>query len=345
MNRTGYVRINTLILISERNTQMNLQKERILTKPAVVWLLAMLCCALWGSAVPGIKSGYSLFQISQGNFQTQILFAGSRFFLAGLLTVLIGSVTGGRLLVPHRTSFKRIGILSLFQTILQYIPFYIGLAHTTGVKSAILVGTNVFLSILIACLFFRQEKLTARKLLGSVIGFSGVVLVNLNGAGLSMDFHFLGEGMIIICSLSNAIAAALIKQYSQKDDPVMLNGYQFILGGAFLMMCGFVSGGRITHWTIPGGMVLLYLAFLSAAAYSLWSILLRYNPVSRVTVFGFMNPVFGVLLSAAILGESQQAFGLKTAAALVLVSLGIYIVNSTASWVLHKHRDSEISSR
>ncbi|MFU0832045.1 MAG: Drug/metabolite transporter superfamily permease [Oscillospiraceae bacterium] len=324
---------------------MNLQKERILTKPTVVCLLAMLCCAFWGSAVPGIKSGYRLFQISQGNFQTQILFAGSRFFLAGILTVLIGSVTARKFLVPRRASFQRIGILSLFQTILQYIPFYIGLAYASGVKASILVGTNVFLSILIACLIFHQEKLTARKLLGSIIGFSGVVLVNLNSAGLSMDFHFFGEGMILISTMSTAIAAVLIKQFSKKDDPVMLNGYQFIFGGAFLMMCGFVSGGRITHWTLAGAAVLLYLAFLSAAAYSLWSILLRYNPVSRVTVFGFMNPIFGVLLSAVILSESQQAFGLKTASALVLVSFGIYIVNRSASLFLEKRKTSKIYYR
>ncbi|XOQ43135.1 MAG: DMT family transporter [Clostridium sp.] len=324
---------------------MNLQKERILTKPAVVWLLAMLCCALWGSAFPGIKSGYQLFQISQGNFQTQILFAGSRFFLAGILTVLIASAAGGKLLLPRAASFKRIGILSLFQTILQYIPFYIGLAYASGVKASILVGTNVFLSILIACLIFHQEKLTARKLFGSVIGFSGVVLVNLSGEGFSMDFHFLGEGLILLSTVSTALAAVLIKQFSKKDDPVMLNGYQFIFGGAFLMLCGFASGGKISHWTLSGAAVLLYLAFLSAAAYSLWSILLHYNPVSRVTVFGFMNPVFGVLLSAVILQESRQAFGLKTMAALVLVSLGIYIVNRTAGPSLDHRRASKISSR
>ena len=309
---------------------MNLHKDQLLTKPIVVWLLAMCCCALWGSAFPSIKSGYFLFGIFQRDSQTQILFAGMRFFLAGVLTIFIASVAGKKLLLPHRNSWKRIGILGLFQTVLQYIPFYIGLAYASGVKASILEGTNVFLSILIACLIFHQERLTSRKLIGSMIGFSGVVLVNLSGAGFSMDFRFLGEGMILISTVSTAFAAVLIKQFSQRDNPVMLNGYQFIFGGAFLMICGFISGGRITHWTVAGGAMLLYLAFLSAVAYSLWSILLRYNSVSRVIVFGFMHPVFGVLLSALILQEGQQAFGFKTLVALVLVSAGIYIVNSVS---------------
>ncbi len=71
----------------------------------------------------------------------------------------------------------------------------------------------------------------------------------------------------------------------------------------------------------------MYMGFLSAVAYTLWGVLLKYNPVSRVTIFGFMNPMFGVLLSALLLGESGQALNLHTLAALLLVCLGIYVVN------------------
>ena len=79
----------------------------------------------------------------------------------------------------------------------------------------------------------------------------------------------------------------------------------------------------------PSGIgLLVYLALVSAVAYSLWGILLKYNPVSRVTVFGFMNPVFGVLLSALLLGETDQASGILGLLSLLLVSVGIYVVNS-----------------
>ena len=78
---------------------------------------------------------------------------------------------------------------------------------------------------------------------------------------------------------------------------------------------------------VPAVALLRYMAMISAVAYTLWGVLLKYNPVSRVSVFGFMNPVFGVLLSALILGESAQALSIYALAALVLVSLGIYVVN------------------
>ena len=51
------------------------------------------------------------------------------------------------------------------------------------------------------------------------------------------------------------------------------------------------------------------------------------NPVSRVAVFGFMNPVFGVILSAVLLGETNVVSPFLAVAALVLVSAGIVIVN------------------
>ena len=82
-----------------------------------------------------------------------------------------------------------------------------------------------------------------------------------------------------------------------------------------------------TYTGLPALALLAYLGFISAAAYSLWSLALAANPVSRVAVFGFMNPVFGVLLSAVLLGETNVVSPVVAVAALVLVSLGIVIVN------------------
>lgn len=58
-------------------------------KPAILILMALICCALWGSAFPCVKIGYQMFHIETTG--SQILFAGYRFFLAGVLTFLIGS--------------------------------------------------------------------------------------------------------------------------------------------------------------------------------------------------------------------------------------------------------------
>ena len=142
------------------------QRQEFMTKTAVVCVGALICCAFWGSAFPCIKLGYQFFQIDSTDTATQILFAGCRFAIAGLLTILFGSVLNRRWLFPKKQSWLLVVKLSLFQTILQYLFFYIGLAHTTGVKSSIIVGTNVFVSIVVASFIFRQEKMTIAKAMG-----------------------------------------------------------------------------------------------------------------------------------------------------------------------------------
>ena len=103
--------------------------------------------------------------------------------------------------------------------------------------------------------------------------------------------------------------------------------FRSCIGGVVMMMIGAVLGGHVTVTQPAALLLLLYLAIISAVAYTIWGILLKYNPVARVSVYGFMNPVFGVILSAFLLGEKNQAFGLKGLAALVLVCIGIFIVN------------------
>ena len=107
----------------------------------------------------------------------------------------------------------------------------------------------------------------------------------------------------------------------------MFSGYQFILGGIVMVLLGFGMGGRIPHVSVSALLMLFYLACISAVAYSLWGILLKYNPVSKVAIFGFTNPVFGVLLSAWWLCEGSAELGWNALLALILVCIGICIVN------------------
>lgn len=315
--------------IPENKISKTEQKTDFLQKTWVVCVLALVCTFLWGSASPCIKLGYAYFQIPSSETWTQVLFAGIRFILAGVLTVLIGSVLNRKMLVPTRSSLPSIAKLALFQTILQYIFFYIGLAHNSGVKASIINGSNTFFVILLASLLFHQEKLNFKKVAGCVIGFAGVIVVSINGKSIDMDLSLMGDGSLFLCAISYAVSSCLMKNFSKKDNPVMLSGYQFIFGGIVMVILGLIMGGRITHVSVSAILMLFYLACISAVAYSLWGILLKHNPVSKVAIFGFTNPVFGVLLSAWWLGEGSKELGINALVALVLVCIGICIVNYT----------------
>lgn len=325
-----------------------MSNKNILTKPVIICLLAGICCLLWGSAFPCVKIGYALFHIAGTDTAGQLLFAGCRFSIAGILILIFAFVynfftithadTTDKITLPKTNLFprnftiwKQIIILSLFQTIAQYFFFYIGLAHTSGVKASIIEGTNVFVAILTASLIFHQEKLTPRKILGCIIGFIGVVIINLGGGGINMSFNFIGEGFIFISTIAYALSCVIMKNYSKHSNPVLLSGWQFFFGGLVLTAAGLLLGGRLSFSSAPQACMLLYLSFISAGAYTLWSILLKYNPVSSVSVYGFMNPVFGVILSWVLLNDSSQTLGIKSVVALVLVCIGIYIVNRVSA--------------
>ena len=114
-----------------------------LSNKVVVLVLAVLCCLLWGSAFPCVKIAYRLFNISSDDTWTQILFAGIRFFTAGLMIYLTCLVFGRRLTVK-KESVLNVFKLASVQTVLQYFFFYVGLAHTSGVKASIIEATTVF---------------------------------------------------------------------------------------------------------------------------------------------------------------------------------------------------------
>ena len=300
------------------------ESNKIFTHPLFVILSALLCCALWGSATPFIKIGYELV-MPQKNVPSTILFAGIRFTLAGIITILIYSIARKRFLYPKLENLGKVGIVAATQTVIQYIFFYVGLSNTTGVKGTIASGSSVFFSILISTLLFRQEKLTLKKIFACILGFAGIIMVNLNG--LTLDMNFTGDVFVIFSAASLGFSSVLIKKFSGSEDPVVISGYQFVFGGAFMIAVGLIFGGRITVSNIEGVGVIIYLAFLSAIAYSLWGILLKYNPVSKVTIFTCTTPVFGVILSTLMLKENSNVEIINLILSLLLVCVGIFILN------------------
>lgn len=300
--------------------------EEFFTKPWVVALCAIFCCVLWGSAFPCVKIGYELFHIDRGSVPSIMLFAGVRFALAGILVIAFGSIQKRAFLLPKPRNIWRVLLVALFQTALQYTFFYIGLSRVSGVKSSVLNGLGVFFTILCACFVFRTEKFNLIKLAGCVLGFGGVILINLGG-DFTFTFSFTGEGFLILSGLSSAVAAGLVKIFSKHENTTALCGYQFLIGGVVLVIIGASFGGTIPHISVGAAFMLLYLGFLSACAFTLQGFLLKYNPVSKVAVFKSANPLFGAVFSAIILNESEQLLSVYTLIAIILVCLGIFIIN------------------
>lgn len=294
------------------------------TRRHVVFALATLSCLLWGSAYPAIKNGYALFHIAAGDVPAKLVFAGWRFLFAGLVLLVMAAMMGKRVFALSGKNIGELTLLGLTQTSIQYVFFYIGLANTTGVKSSIMNATGTFFSVLLAHFIYHNDRLDARKVIGCLIGFAGVMAVNFRKDLLDLNFTLLGEGFVVIAAFILSAASIYGKRVSQHMDSVVMTGHQLAIGGAALLLAGYGTGGVLGEVSLPAGLLLAYMVVLSSAAFALWSILLKYNRVGMVTVFNFLVPVFGAVLSAIFLDERILEW--KNALALTLVCGGIWLV-------------------
>ncbi|WP_432453766.1 MULTISPECIES: DMT family transporter [unclassified Agarivorans] len=309
------------------------------TRRPVVFGLAILCTLLWGSAYPAIKTGYQLLAIAPHDIASQMVFAGERFLLAGILLLILARIMGKHRFGMSIKKMRQIALLGVSQTSFQYVFFYIGLAFASGVKASILNATGTFFSVILAHFIYKNDRLSHRKSIGCLVGFAGVFLVNFNGSLLNFEFSLAGEGSIVLAAFILAAASIYGKKISQEIDAMLMTAWQLAIGGLVLLALGFAFGGKLGQFDLASSLLLFYLALLSSAAFALWSTLLKYNSVAMITVFNFLIPVFGSMLSALFLNESILEW--KYLLALALVCSGIYLVTRLPSAATRKQAMAE----
>jgi drug/metabolite transporter (DMT)-like permease len=296
--------------------------DTILQKKWFVPIGAVLCTLLWGSAFPVIKISYAACGIT--TTAGQLMLAGERFFLAGVMVFVIAAIRKRRLPTVPRDKLGWAALYGLVQTGLLYIFNYIGLAHTTGTKSAILTAASAFFAVIFAPLFFKSERVTAMKLIGAVVGFSGIVIVNLGALG--GGFSFFGEGFILLATVMNTVGSFIGKRISG-GRVFEMTAAQLMIGGAVLLAVGLCMGGGFIL-SREAILPVIYLAFVSAAAFSLWTALLVYHEAGGILVYNLLIPIFGAGWSYLLLGE-RDILNPMVLISLVLICVGIFLVNYT----------------
>ena len=244
--------------------------------------------------------------------------------LSALLVWVCGAALTRRPLpMPRGRVLAYTYIYCLWQTAAQYFFYYSAVALLTGAMGGILNSTQSFLGVILAhFLYGKADRMTPAKALGCVLGFSGVLVVTLGnhggGSGLGMVY-------MLIASCIFTVAGPWNKAVTRRADSFSVCCLNLGVGGLALTVLGFALGGNLRPQSAAGIPVLLFLAFISGAGYVLWALLMKNNPVSRISVFGLIIPVMNVLLSALLNGE--PLFQWNYLVALVLVCGGIFLVN------------------
>jgi len=265
-----------------------------------------------------------MFAILPGDMAGKLVFAGWRCLLAGVVLLGVAALTKKNVLALSGRGWIEVAALGMLQTAIMFVFFYLGLAYTTGVKSSVLNGTVSFFGVLLAHFIYRNDRLTWAKSLGCLIGFAGVLVVNVGHGLLDFSFSLIGEGSVILSAFFMAAGMIYGKRVSRQMDSSLMTGWQLSIGGTVLLAVGYALGAELAQATVKSSLVFGYLVLNSSVAYTLWSVLLKYNRVGMVSVFNFLVPIFGALLSAVFLGETFLEW--KNLAALALVCVGIWLV-------------------
>jgi len=265
-------------------------------------LLAILACLLWSTAFVGIKIGL--------RYATPLSFAGIRFMVSGLILVPFwwrrapwGRGLAGQWFFVWQVAF--------FQTFLLYGLFYLGIARVPGALAAIVVGASPLITALVAHFRLSDEPLTRCKALSFTIGVAGVAVVSLgrtpwvSPTGLA---ECVGILLLLLASVSSAVGNIMVAKEKRNLDPILLTSAQIFLGGLLLFLVSLPLEG-LPAVSPPAAYygALFWLAALSAAAFSLWFVLLK-RPgasVSQLNLWKFLIPVSGAGLSWLLLPEES----------------------------------------
>ncbi len=279
----------------------------IFQRPVWVSLFALTAAISWGWAYPLIKMGMEEYQITADMTGSKMLFAGIRFFISGIIILAIAEARTVNS-DSRRKLFKRMsGSFSSMHSStlpLHYAFFYFGLSHNAGARSAILNSMSVFTVVIFACIFFKSDRMTWRKALGCIIGFLGILALNLGGKE-SGSFTFMGDGMIILNALCGASASLLTRGLSKRVDVFVGTGYSLSIGGALLVIPALLMGGYLPVISLRGITILLLLIAISTISFALYNKLLSCNPVGKVAIYNSLIPVVGAITSCLCLGEAS----------------------------------------
>lgn len=287
-------------------------------------LATIFAMVLWGSAIPTIKTTYMELNIGRSDTGSQILIAGIRFFLAGLLGLIYYKKFSKEKSEKENISLKYIVILSLIQTSIQYMIYYIALSNTQGVKASIIQASNSFIVVILSFFLLPNEKIHPNTILAIILGTLGIVVVNGGFSNMGSEFNPLGEGLILISTTFNALSSIYVRKYGQNQDQFFATAAQFILGSIPLIIIGLIMNDKNLAFTPKSVILLAYGAFISATAYVIWNQVLKIYSANEMGMYKLFIPIFGSVFSVIFLGEN---FTLNLLIGLILVMLGSVILN------------------
>jgi len=285
---------------------------------------AIVACLLWSTAYAGIKLGLQ--------FDTPFHFAGIRFIISGLM-ILPFTVRPSVYLVMIRDNWKVVAWVTTLQIVINYSLFYQGLNLVPGALGAVIYGAQPLIIALVAAVLHKDDKLTKNKIITIVFGLSGVIFISVGrqafkfGTGLEI----LGVFLLLTGNVATATSNVIISLKSKAINPFVLSSSSLFLGGVILYLISIpVETKPLATLPLKYWMILLWLSFMAASAFSIWYKLLQ-RPgvkVSELNFWKFINPLTGAVLSWLLIPGEKPDWLTITGMVIITASLVIYYSNT-----------------
>ncbi len=284
------------------------------------WLRFWLLGVVWGTSFLWIKIAVT--EVSPFvlvSFRTLFGMLG----LAAILAVSPSARPDRAAILKTLPAFVLIGLFNVAVpfTLISWAEKFID----SGVAS-ILNSTTPLFSIVLAPLFLKDDPFTWRKAAGLLVGFLGVFVLLSPDLGQAMSSNLLGQGAMLLATLSYAGATIYARKASQGLPAPYQSFMQLLLATVFMWTLTLASERPLHLPALPITWVaLLWLGLLgSCLAYLLYFTLLHNIGPTRTTTVTYTLPLFGVILGAVFLGERLYVQSIIGGA---LIISGILVVN------------------
>jgi drug/metabolite transporter (DMT)-like permease len=276
------------------------------------WLAFAAMSVLWGVS-------YLLIKIAVRGGLTAPAVAWLRVALAALLLMTLA--WRASTLAALRGRWRWLVAYAIVEISIPFPLIAAGEVHVASSLAAIIIASVPLIGAVLALRFDHAERPTRIRALGLALGFSGVtVLVGVDVAGDSAEL--LGAFAILLAAVGYAIGPMIVKHRLAGLDARAMMGAS--LSVAALVLAPFVAldpPHRLPSAGALGAVAALGL-FCTAAAFVIFTLLIREAGTSRATVITYVNPVIAVALGVTLLGERP---GAGAVAGLLLILAGSWL--------------------
>jgi len=287
-------------------------------------IMGILACFLWSTAFAGVKIGFRY-------LPAPLTFAGLRFTLAGLILIpFCWRRNTLQLLAHHR---KLITYVVLLNTAIGYALYYTAMKYVAGATASIIVGTGPLITATMTHFLMEDDKMDRGKFISILVGMLGIVVIMTNSKPVTPVGRREIFGILLMLTNSTLTSFANIKVAEMKGgiDGRFLTSNQMLWGGLILLLVGRVFEGSYSlNLPMEFYMSLIWLALVSAIAFSMWFIAIQIEgmKVSELNMWKFLIPVLGAVFTWTILPEESPTPVILIGMALVFTSLVMYNINN-----------------